>query len=1093
MAKSESQIERAQAALLFVTPAVVFLYFISGLLISICTLQDRRNRYQSRLRRSTLWCLYFILTSYVTQNGLLLVDSLSTASHISTAAANINAVSSALVWSTLTILLHKSTAPVWYPYLGSIAITLLLEVTTFGLFTSHNAIHGAAIYALLATQICRYLALLALLAIHASIHVRSLPQGTDEESAPLLVQHDTTSSATKVGEYGSVPPGSEDSDSEDIYDKEAKAKQQLIEDRLQKDGNWFTYLRGFAIFIPMIWPSKQPRLYFNMFGCILCVLCGRVLNILMPRQLGIIVTILTTGSGSLYSAIGVYVLLGWAASGAGISMFQDYWWVALERYSNTRIKTAAYNHMMELSTEFHDNKRTGELYEAIYQGSSISDLLEIFFFKFGPTIFDGVIGFGYLYHLFGPYMALLGAATMLAYWSSMISFNQTQARRRRPYVNLVRKEYQMMYDTLGSWATVNYFNRITHEEQRYQDAVTRTFATYRHYFLMANLYRMVGAWIMEFGFFGALLLGAYQVLSERKTVGDFVTLLSYWSIFTGPLAWFASAHKKLLQHLVDAEQLLRLFQDERKIKDGAQKFIMKGGAIDFNDVSFSYDGSKSIIKGLNLTVRPGQNVALVGETGGGKSTILKLLFRSYDVTEGSVIIDGQNVRDVTVASLRSYIGVVPQDPSMFNDTVMNNVRYSRAEATDEEVVEACKAAAVHDKIISFTDGYRSKVGEKGVKLSGGELQRLAIARAILKDPAIILLDEATSSVDTDTESRIQSALEKLTKGRTTFTVAHRLSTVMNSDIIVVIKDGQILEQGPPKSLLAAKGKYYDLWCKQVGVTPKTSTEMEGKPIDVSHASSGSDQAQPGLSEHKKIWRPDAPEFVPRGLRNKASSETQPSQENGQVGHATGAHHTKQQGLLGKITSSKGVSQGKRQRARDAVNKTMAALSTDSNIDDAADDNTGQVADIAEEEVGVNHKRARIGRAQRRNMSKSEPTASSTSVGDENNDTGDWITVPEKRLPNQNRRVSAPGQASSAVGGEVAGRGRRNRRKHWRVQNQRSSDLQSSSNAHQSSEGWDVESTMPTPSAPTTTPENVPRDISKGGNQNKATVHFAQDP
>ena len=213
-------------------------------------------------------------------------------------------------------------------------------------------------------------------------------------------------------------------------------------------------------------------------------------------------------------------------------------------------------------------------------------------------------------------------------------------------------------------------------------------------------------------------------------------------------------------------------------------------------------------------------MALVGETGGGKSTILKLLLRFYDVTHGSISIDGQDIRTVTLASLRESIGVVPQDPSLFNDTVMKNVRYSRLEATDEEVMAACKAAAVHDKIMTFTNGYATKVGENGVKLSGGELQRVAIARAILKDPKIMLLDEATSSVDTETEVHIQQALERLTEGRTTFIVAHRLSTVMNADLMLVIKDGAIVEQGSPKELLKAKGKYYDLWSKQNGIVPE---------------------------------------------------------------------------------------------------------------------------------------------------------------------------------------------------------------------------------------------------------------------------------
>lgn len=272
--------------------------------------------------------------------------------------------------------------------------------------------------------------------------------------------------------------------------------------------------------------------------------------------------------------------------------------------------------------------------------------------------------------------------------------------------------------------------------------------------------------------------------------------------------------RDLQRSLVQAEQLLELLKTEPTVKDGAAEFQFGKGAIEFEAVHFSYDGTKSIVNDLNFSAFPGQKIALVGETGCGKSTILKLLFRLYDVGSGSVKIDGQDLRDVTLKSLRSCIGVVPQNPVLFNDTVMNNVRYSKLDATDEQVIEACKAAAFHEKILTFTNGYASMVGENGVKLSGGEVQRLAIARAILMDPKIILLDEATSAVDCQTEALIQTALRRLSHGRTTFCVAHRLSTVMDADVMLVVKDGSIAEQGSPKELIKQKGKFFDLWSLQ---------------------------------------------------------------------------------------------------------------------------------------------------------------------------------------------------------------------------------------------------------------------------------------
>ena len=272
-----------------------------------------------------------------------------------------------------------------------------------------------------------------------------------------------------------------------------------------------------------------------------------------------------------------------------------------------------------------------------------------------------------------------------------------------------------------------------------------------------------------------------------------------------------------MKDLVDSEELLRLLQTQPSVQDGPNEFLFQSGLVEIDRVTFSYKGGNEIIKDLSFHARPGQTIALVGETGAGKSTILKLLFRFYDVTSGSISIDGQDIRDVTLASVREHIGVVPQDPTLFNDTIMANVRYAKLDATDDEVMEACKTAAIHEKITSFKNGYATNVGERGVKLSGGELQRVAIARAILKNSKIILLDEATSSVDSETEAKIQEGLLKLAEGRTTFVVAHRLSTVKNADRILVIRNGSIVEQGTPRQLLKGKGKYYNLWARQMGL------------------------------------------------------------------------------------------------------------------------------------------------------------------------------------------------------------------------------------------------------------------------------------
>ena len=337
----------------------------------------------------------------------------------------------------------------------------------------------------------------------------------------------------------------------------------------------------------------------------------------------------------------------------------------------------------------------------------------------------------------------------------------------------------------------------------------------------------------------------------------------------------------MIQDLIDAEAMLDLFQKKPTVKEGNTPFVFKQGAVHFRGVKFSYDGEKEIIKDFNFHAKPGQKVALVGETGGGKSTILRLLFRFYDVQEGSIMVDDQDLRDVTLASLRGHIGVVPQDPSLFNESIMENVRYARLDATDEEVMEACKAASIHEKILTFSKGYATKVGENGVVLSGGELQRVAIARVILKNPRIILLDEATSSVDTETETHITNALRLLSKDRTTFTVAHRLSTVKSSDIILVIKDGVIAEQGSPRELLDRKGEFSKLWLQQMEIkfSPTGVEPVDVAPVKlsgVSETSSGEENRRSSESSGigTKNLRATAPDFVPRSQRGISASGAQ---------------------------------------------------------------------------------------------------------------------------------------------------------------------------------------------------------------------------
>ncbi|KAI4198240.1 MAG: hypothetical protein LQ350_005402 [Teloschistes chrysophthalmus] len=1113
---------KAQDVLQYLTPPVVLLYYLAAVTLAACTLQKGRKQKRSSLRQTTFCLLCYVIAVYLAQSGILVADSLSAAPRLSSPAANINALSNSILWSMLTTLLYRTKRPAWYPYIGSWLITFVLELTTFALFTSQHAVSDARDYALIGVQASRFAAITLLLATHTTARIRSEWLPHDEESTSLLGHQDpsTKNQGSITGsksDYGSLKiiaeDASTDGEESDLggpFDEAFKKGKKTLDERLRKDGNWFTYLRGFAIFIPMMWPTKRPVLYLNMLGCVVCILGGRVLAVLKPRQFGIMVNILTSGSGSLYPAAGLYILFSWLSGASGIGAVREYLWLPVERYSEVTITTAAYNQILELSSDFHDNKQTGELYASISKGAAVNSLLYYLVFQLVPETLDLAVGFGYLYYLFGPYMALIAAATAFFYMSSITHFQTKLSGYRRKYLALGRAVNQIMYDTVGSWTTVSYFNRVPYEEDKYKVSQTGYVISYQLYFIFWSLYYSLCSCALDIGLGAALLLGAYQVSHGIKPVGNFVILLTYWSALEGPLNVFARAQKTIIGNLVDAEQLLALFQLKPKINDGQKKFVIKGGEVKFDNVKFSYDGSKQVIQGVSFIAQPGQKIALVGETGGGKSTLLKLLFRFYDVTEGSVLIDGQDVRDVTVESLRACMGVVPQDPSMFNKTVMENIRYAKFEATDEEIMEACKAAAVHDKILSFTDGYASKVGEKGVKLSGGELQRLAIARAILKDPEIILLDEATSSVDTETESRIHTALQNLTKGRTTFTVAHRLSTIMDSDIILVVKDGTILEQGPPQELLAAKGKYYDLWCKQVGISykdlpPKAEAVVEKpngshqstlldlgfkvSPRKIDSGPSGNKRPNAGKGEHGKIWRPDAPEFIPRHLRGSNSSEIQPDQQHSTGTSSTNAESSQQYQAKGRSTG-KVKSQGKRQRTLEEAQDGAPASST-TGAANVAENTQPNAAEATQNGEDGNRKRVRLNKVRRRKMSKSEPTDASASMGDGAVDGGDAPEASHNGATGQKRHVSAPMQPSSSTANHKAvGQGRRGGRKHSRARGGNSSHPRSDQ-SRQTSGTLSAISGTETPAEPAGTPEKSSKDDeAKGPGNGKATVRFA---
>ena len=368
-----------------------------------------------------------------------------------------------------------------------------------------------------------------------------------------------------------------------------------------------------------------------------------------------------------------------------------------------------------------------------------------------------------------------------------------------------------------SYETVKYFNAESYEFQRYRNAVNKTQQAQWKVTTTLNIMNISQNVVFTLGLMVVCFIAAYQVTSGQQDVGLFVLVLTYMAQLQAPLNFLGTFYRSIQQSMINAERMLELFKERPTVVDEAtaEELPSCQGEIRYNDVNFAYDPRKPALKGLSFRCAPGTTTALVGESGGGKSTVFRLLYRFYNLVGGSIQVDGHDVKDVTIDSLRRHIGVVPQDTVLFNESLMYNLKYANVNATDQEVYDACRAASIHEKILNFPDGYHSRVGERGLKLSGGEKQRVAIARTILKNPRIILLDEATAALDTETEQNIQTALDKLSQGRTTLVIAHRLSTITTADQILVLHAGKVAESGTHSELLQRKGRYANMWHKQI--------------------------------------------------------------------------------------------------------------------------------------------------------------------------------------------------------------------------------------------------------------------------------------
>ncbi|KAE8306297.1 hypothetical protein BDV41DRAFT_583446 [Aspergillus transmontanensis] len=585
--------------------------------------------------------------------------------------------------------------------------------------------------------------------------------------------------------------------------------------------SWWEYLSGYSLFFPYLWPSKSRRLQIVVVICFILIVLQRVVNVLVPLQVGVITRKLTkTGDGFdvPWFDICLYILFRWLQGNQGlIGSLRSSLWIPVSQYSYMELSTAAFEHVHSLSLDFHLGKKTGEVLSALSKGSSINTFLEQVTFQVVPMLVDLCVAIVYFLIALDAYYALVVTIVTFCYLYVTVRMAQWRAEIRRQMVNASRQEDAVKNDSMVSYETVKYFNAEDYEFDRYRGAVSDFQRAEYHVLFSLNLMNTSQNTVFMLGLLIACFIAAYQVSLGQRDVGEFVSLLTYMAQLQGPLNFFGTFYRSIQSALINSERLLELFREQPTVVDmpSATPLPVCKGDIAFENVKFSYDSRKPALNGLTFRCEPGTTTALVGESGGGKSTVFRLLFRFYNSEWGRILIDGHDVKNTTIDSLRKHIGVVPQDTVLFNETLMYNLKYANQNATDEDVYEACKAASIHDKIMSFPDKYNTKVGERGLRLSGGEKQRVAIARTILKNPRIILLDEATAALDTETEEHIQGALSTLSRGRTMLVIAHRLSTITTADRILVLHEGKVAESGTHDQLLAMKGRYASMWRKQI--------------------------------------------------------------------------------------------------------------------------------------------------------------------------------------------------------------------------------------------------------------------------------------
>ncbi|MFI5018701.1 MAG: ABCB family ABC transporter ATP-binding protein/permease [Dongiales bacterium] len=583
----------------------------------------------------------------------------------------------------------------------------------------------------------------------------------------------------------------------------------------RKNGQW----AAFRTVLPLLWPKGAPTMRVRVVAAVLCLILAKVANFLVPMLFKQLVDVLSP-KVAVAIALPLGLLLAYGLVRVTTQVFSELRDGIFARVAQRAIRKVAldtFRHLHALSLRFHLDRQTGGLSRVVERGAKgIEFLLTFLLFNVLPTLLEISMVCGYLWWRFDWRYAAVTFVTIAGYVWFTLALTEWRITHRRQMNEADQEANTKAIDSLLNYETVKYFGNEAHEARRYDLALQR-------YETAAVKTRISLSWlnigqnvIIALGVTVLMTMSALSVVAHQATVGDFVMVNAYLIQLYLPLNFLGTVYREIRQSLIDMEAMIDLLGVDIEVADrpGAPDLLVTGGRIEFRHVAFGYDSRRPILKDLSFVVEPGKTIAIVGPSGAGKSTVSRLLFRFYDTTSGEILIDGQNIAEVKQGSLRAAIGVVPQDTVLFNDTLAYNIAYGRPSANDGEVQEAARLARLSDLVSRLPDGFATRVGERGLKLSGGEKQRVAIARAILKRPAIMLFDEATSALDSHTEREIQTSLSEVSQDHTTLVIAHRLSTVIDADEILVLEDGRAVERGRHGELLARGGRYAAMWARQ---------------------------------------------------------------------------------------------------------------------------------------------------------------------------------------------------------------------------------------------------------------------------------------